>query len=161
MAHKVNLSASITRNYGALSATFGASMEFEVDARNTAGQSYYKLVTLIHHQFDEFEANQIKGEVSVNPPGQTRDNTPKLEVFTALSIVKDVVKGEERFYIITAEAAYAKHGVTCYPEFLKAHGLVEAMNGRNILEFPAGTTVKIDKSTKYVKAVELKFHEVK
>lgn len=155
MARKVNLSATITRNYGAVVASFGASMEFEVDANNTAGQSYYKLVTLIHHQFDEFEANQLKNEPRTEP-AMSSGNAGTREWFTALQLVKDVKKGQEQFFILTAENAYAKHGVPCYPEFLKQYKLVEAMNGRNILEFVAGTMVLVDKSTKYTKAVEMK-----
>lgn len=154
----IRLSATITRNYGRVSASFGAEQDVEVASDMEAARRYDELLGLVHFQFEEFEANMLRNEgrdASVpvpNMPGQS-------EVFTAAKFVLEVKQGGKRFYSIqTKEPAFSQYGIPCYPEFLDNYPeLVQQLGNDFTVDLPAGTKVKVDKSGKFKKAVALSY----
>lgn len=151
----ITLSATITRNYGRVGATFGASQQVEVSTDLEAGRAYNELIGLVHFQFEEFEANMLRNEgrdVSV-PAASMPGNT---EWFTCDKFVMEIKQGKRWYSIVTKEPAFSKYGVLCYPEFLeKFPTLLTELGDRFSMDFPPGWKVLVDKSTKHKKAIHM------
>lgn len=158
MANSIKLTAAITRNYGAVSATFGAERELTPEQVQGGIKSYYNsLVQVIHHQFDEYEANELKHEPRTQPEPKPANPLPGGGVwYTAVRLYKEVKKGKEYYAIITAEHDFAKHGAACYKEFIEEYALTLRPDQFD-LEFPAGTKVLVMQAGQYKKCTKLEF----
>lgn len=155
---KIKLSASITRNYGRVGATFGAETETEVSGDMDASRQWLELVGLIHFQFEEFEANILKTEARDVSPA-TGNLPGNRETFKATFFTLEVKQGGKKFYSIqTEEPAFSRFGAACYPDFLERYpSLVNDLAGDYKLALPPGTLVTVDKSGKHKKCVHLTF----
>lgn len=151
----IRLSACITRNYGRVAAQFGAEADYEIGSDIDAARKYSELLGVVHFQFEEFEANLLKGEArDVSAPVAAMPGNQ--EWFTAARFVLEVKQGGKRFYSIqTKEPAFEKFGVACYPEFLEENNLIQLLGNDYSVDLPEGTRVLVDKSGKYKKAVKL------
>lgn len=141
MAGEIKIFASITRKYGKVEATFGAERSLDRSAGESSRTVYAGLVQVINIQFDEFEANELKNQPRGVESEETTVHNAAGEWFTAIDLIKEMKGGNEYYYIRTAEPAFAKHGLSAYPEFLDEYHLREFMGKEWSLAFEKGSKV--------------------
>lgn len=137
----VNFTASITRNYGKMSATFGASYEKEVKGTDDSRQAYEALLIMIAVQFDEFEA----GNIAKHHP-ENDQKSAALEEKQVDKIELTIWKGKKVPRVFTSDTRFSKFGIPVYDDELVK--LCETiMKGELSIDLKgAGVMVKYDPS---------------
>lgn len=117
--HTETLSFSITVNYGAVSAAWGAEARFEIDGAPSRSRAYTKLQDVVNAARSDYErANSM---ISAQPPAGHPSASDEMRTLDATKITVEVKDGKPR-YRVMAEP-FNKFGVAIYPEALAAAGI--------------------------------------
>lgn len=142
--HRV-FSATITKNYGDLSVSFGYSAEFDVDKERDTSAAYKFVVRAIHMQFEAYEREGLTKEKPVNVP----ESQPDTQEHFRVDIIEVENKSDKMYYKCKG-GKYTKFGVRVWPEVLQAANipLNTLQIGDNKLLNPRTATVVSDDGKK-------------
>lgn len=153
MDRLITLSASITRNYGKLSVTFGASGEFNISQVGiTVMGGYQELQEAINAQFDHYETHVLPKE-QFDRGGH--EVVTGLQYFAGVEVVKNQ-KGKDITYAVrTQETKFAKFGCALYELIEQYPKLKELVDKGGAYRFKKPLRVKIDMSGNYPRVLEI------
>ena len=115
----VKLTCSITRNYGAVSATFGAEVIIKGDSSEPPRQGYAVLMDIIHEQFDHYESAVLHKSVPEQPTYDQKGNGTRPEIVDCKELICALEKGEIVYKITGGK--FSKYGVRIWPEVLEQY----------------------------------------
>lgn len=111
---KVMMSASVTRHYGNISATFGASYEAEIKTGGDASKAYEACLVTIATGFDDFESSN---PLLRHGPAQDKKGAGDAkERIEATSIFWTQYKGKKILRIGTDDPRFKKFGLAVYED---------------------------------------------
>lgn len=117
----VKVSTTLTRNYGAWSATFGIETDIDAARGTDVMAERDKHLTLLRAEFLDFEANQLRNLPAAAGRGKSIANDVKGDTglkrqwVRALGIISETKKGKTYYYAKTAEGTkWSKFGVSLY-----------------------------------------------
>lgn len=117
----VKVSQTLTRNYGAYSASWGAEIEADISSRADLLREYAKLQEHIHAAILDFEANMLtklpasKGKALPITEDKKGEDGKKRQWVKAIGMIKEDKKGKAYYYAKTAQGTkWAKFGVSLY-----------------------------------------------
>jgi len=116
MSSTITLNASITRNYGPISVTFGLSRDIIIEKGSDVMEGYNTLCDIIEAQISEYEANRLPKLPAAPSRGIAADTKPAMAWHTAgklrMSITSD---GKKAYHIIPVGVPkWSKYGVPVY-----------------------------------------------
>lgn len=150
---RINLMAKIGRNYGKLYVEFAASGESESEPL-AVKRVYEELLELVNGEFDEYETNRLPKE-QFDRGGHLGGSIPVQE-YHALECVRTQKGKQVIYWLKTSEPEFAKHGVPLYERIKNYPKLQQAVDvGQGAYTFKTPLVVKVDKSGRFPKVIEL------
>lgn len=154
----VKVTATLTRNYGSYTSSWGAEIEADVKTRKDLIDAYAGLHEHIKACILDFEANMLRTlpaaqgrrQAPLNTSTQSIDKdekgAPKAVWAKAVSMFAEFKKGKHYFYIQTWEGTkWSKHGVPCYLDNFTglADGIVDKLKEGEVIKFEPDMYVAI------------------
>lgn len=154
---EMKLTASMTRQYGQSTVSFGCEQIFTIDNPSKLEQAYDRLTERIANQFEHFEKSGLVNHRDEGDVSQFKKPNAGLVEYDVKSIVKVVSEGTTLYKAKTHAAKYAKHGVPIYQEIVDEFELDKVLNGEYGVSYkPGEVTVTVDETGKHKKAVSFR-----
>jgi hypothetical protein len=148
---QIVVKATISRNYGPFSVSFGIEREVEVTNGGDILTQYNLLCDVIEAQIHDYEVNRLPKMPAAPSKGIEADSKPQpAKWYPASKLLLNVSKGKKMYNIIPGNLPkYSQYGVPVY--FDSQSDLDEAaakhmLAGEFSVSFPAGMMVLIDES---------------
>lgn len=151
-AVEYTVKATITRNYGAVSASFGADLTVKLDANMTTNQAYALLMDIINDQFAHYESANLHLTKADPAVYDNKGAGAKPELADCEKMTVELYKEKPSYKVFGGR--FMKFGVPIYPEVLSLY--------RDLDKLEVGTTysmkgwkmaVDLTKSAKVVQLI--------
>lgn len=117
--NSVKLTASLTRNYGAVSASFGAEIIIDGGSPETTNSGYALLLDIIGAQFDHFESAVLHKTIPDPAIFDAKGAGAKPEIIECETMVVETYQGKTVYKV--RGGRFTKFGVPIYPEVLSQY----------------------------------------
>lgn len=145
-ATRIKLSATITRTYGAITASWGIEEEVTVTKRDDIIREYSRLHDHIKAEMFDFESTRLakfpapSGQTQQPSQGLPEANTPRMESewMPLVSIHREIKGGGKAFYYAKPSSGkYMRHGAPLYWDTFQGIKLetFEQMQKDGVMEF--------------------------